>query len=89
MEINRYFVDMDLQAEKCLLIEELMKVQDIKMITQLKTILHNRDQVIAYEADGQPITESQMRSDILEAKERIKSGQYTTQEDLEREAENW
>lgn len=89
MEINRYFVDMDLQAEKYLLIEELMKVQDIKMITQLKTILHNRDQVVAYETDGQPITESQMRSDILEAKERIKSGQYTTQEDLEREAENW
>ncbi len=80
---------MDLQAEKYSLIEELIKVQDIQIITQLKTMLRNREQVVAYETNGQPITEAQMRSDILDAKERINSGKYTTQENLEKEVDNW
>ena len=80
---------MDIQAEKYLVIEELMKVQDIKLITQLKTILRNRDKVVATGIDGETISESQMRTDILEAKERIMSGQFTSQDDLEQEVQNW
>jgi hypothetical protein len=80
---------MDIQAEKYLVIEELMKVQDIKLITQLKTILRNRDKVVATGIDGETISESQMRTDILEAKERINSGQFTSQDDVEQEVQNW
>ena len=80
---------MDIQAEKYALIEELMKVQDVTIVSEIKTMLLNRNKVVGYEADGQAITASQMKSDILSAKKRIESGQYTTQEDLEREVENW
>ncbi|WP_109829339.1 hypothetical protein [Reichenbachiella versicolor] len=80
---------MDIQAEKYMVIEELLKVEDINLITQLKHIIRNRDTVIASQSSGAPITETQMRSDILAAKERIQSGKYTTQDDIEKEAENW
>lgn len=80
---------MGIQAEKYLVIEELMKVQDITLITQVKNMLRNSDKVLAYKSNGQPITEPQMRAEIIEAKERINSGQFTTQDDLDREVENW
>lgn len=80
---------MDIQVEKYALIEELMKVQDVEIVSEIKTMLLNRNKVVGYQSNGQPITTSQMKSDILSAKKRIESGRYTTQEDLEREVENW
>lgn len=80
---------MDIQVEKYALIEELMKVQDVEIVSEIRAILLNRNKVVGYQANGQPITTSQMKSDILSAKKRIESGRYTTQEDLEREVENW
>lgn len=80
---------MDIQAEKNALIEELLKVEDIKIVKDIKSILQNRNAVLGYESDGQAITASKLRSDVIAAKERIESGQFTTQEDLEDEAENW
>ncbi|WP_420582202.1 hypothetical protein [Reichenbachiella sp.] len=80
---------MDLQAEKYALIEELMKVEDIKIVKDIKSILQNRKTVLGYDPDGKAVTSSKLRSDVLAAKQRINSGQFTTQEDLESEAENW
>lgn len=80
---------MDIQAEKYYLIEELMKVQDINLVNEIKTLLLKRNKAVAYNSTGEPITTSQMQSDILAAKERIKSGKYTRQEDLKSEVEGW
>jgi hypothetical protein len=42
-----------------------------------------------YTLPGEPMSSNILRSRIRAAKARIKSGQYTTQEDLEREIELW
>lgn len=81
---------MDIQAEKLHLIEELAKIQDIRLIVQIRELLMRKnDPVVGYEITGAPITRKQLIKRIEEAEQRIDNGEYVTQEDLERESENW
>jgi hypothetical protein len=81
---------MDIQTEKLRLIEELMKVQDPGIIAEVRKLLMERyDPVVGYEVNGDPITRSTLMRQLEEAEQRIDRGQYTTQDDLEKEAESW
>lgn len=42
-----------------------------------------------YEVDGTPITQEALLKEAREASAQIKSGNYITQEDLEKEVKNW
>lgn len=81
---------MDIQTEKLHLIEELARLQDIRIIEQIKQLLKQKNNpVVGYEINGDPITRKQLVKRIEEAEKRIDNGEYTTQKDLEKEAENW
>jgi hypothetical protein len=81
---------MDIQAEKLYLIEQLTKVRDVNVIRQLKKILEKEnDSVIGYRVTGEAITRKQLEKNVQDAEKRIEAGQFTSQEDLEREAESW
>ncbi|HNS30897.1 MAG: hypothetical protein UZ12_BCD005002471 [Bacteroidetes bacterium OLB12] len=81
---------MDIQAEKLHLIEELTRIQDIHIIEQIKGLLKQKSNpVVGYEITGAPITRTQLIKQIEEAERRIDNGEYVTQEDLEKESENW
>lgn len=81
---------MDIQAEKLHLIEKLTRIQDIRIIEQIKELLKQKNNpVVGYEISGDPITRRQLVKRIEEAEKRIDNGEYITQEDLEKESENW
>jgi hypothetical protein len=81
---------MDIQTEKLLLIEELLKVQDKRIIAEVRELLVQRhDPIVGYELDGSPITRSVLLQQLEEAEQRVANGEFITQEDLEKEAENW
>ncbi len=81
---------MDIQTEKLHLIEELARIQDIHIIEQIKQLLKQKNNpVVGYEINGDPITRKQLIKRIEEAEKRIDNGEYVTQEDLEKESENW
>jgi hypothetical protein len=81
---------MDIQAEKLHLIEELTRVQDIHIIEQIKELLKQKNNpIVGFEIDGNPITRKQLIKRIEEAETRIDNGEYITQQDLEKESENW
>jgi hypothetical protein len=81
---------MDIQAEKLHLIEELARIQDIHIIEQIKQLLKQKNNpVVGYEINGNPITRKQLIKRIEEAEKRIDSGEFITQEDLEKESESW
>lgn len=81
---------MDIQAEKLHLIEELTRIQDIRIIEQIKELLKKKNNpVVGYEISGDPITRRQLIKRIEEAEKRIDNGEYIPQEDLEKESENW
>lgn len=81
---------MDIQAEKLYLIEQLTRVQDIKIIRRIKRILNDDlEAVLGYRPNGEPITKQQLVANLEEAEKRIQAGHYTSQEDLEKEVESW
>ncbi len=45
--------------------------------------------VVGYEVDGTPITQEDLIKQAREASAQVKTGNYITQEDLEKEMENW
>lgn len=45
--------------------------------------------VVGYEVDGTPITKEALIKEAREASARVEAGDYITQEDLEKEVENW
>ena len=80
---------MNIQAEKLFLIEQLARVQDAEIISQIKRILEKvNDPIVGY-SNGTPITKKQLIKRIDAAEKRIAKGEFTSQDDLEREAANW
>lgn len=45
--------------------------------------------VVGYEVDGTPITKGTLINEAREASAQVKSGNYITQEDMEKEVKNW
>ena len=80
---------MDIQAEKLYLIEQLARVQDAEIIDQIKKILSRMNNPIVGYSNGTPITKKELISRIDAAESRITKGDFVSQEDLEKEAENW
>lgn len=79
----------ELQAEKYALIEELMKIDNVSLLREVKTILKGSNEIVAVDEGGKALTKSQMQIDLLKAKQSVLSGEYISQGDLEKEAENW
>jgi hypothetical protein len=45
--------------------------------------------VIGYKTDGTPITQKELAQRVTSASKRVKSGNYISQEEVEKEVENW
>jgi len=50
---------------------------------------HEKTIVVGYEVNGTPITQEDLIKQAREASAQVKAGNYITQEDLEKEMENW
>jgi hypothetical protein len=45
--------------------------------------------VVGYNPNGSPITQQELRNRVKAASKRVKSGDFLTQEEVEKEIENW
>ena len=45
--------------------------------------------IVGYTTDGQPITKQDLSSRVKSASKRVKSGDFLTQEEVEKEIEGW
>ncbi|MDX2432543.1 MAG: hypothetical protein QNK35_16510 [Bacteroides sp.] len=50
---------------------------------------HDNAIVVGYEVDGTPITQEDLIKQAREASAQVRAGNYISQEDLEKEMENW
>ncbi|WP_304063145.1 hypothetical protein [Pedobacter glucosidilyticus] len=81
---------MDIHAEKLILIEELVKTQDINIIKQIKKLFHkSTEEIVGYQLNGKEITKQQLIAQIENADTRINNGVFITQQEIEKESENW
>lgn len=50
---------------------------------------YNEEEIVAHSVEGKPLTRKQYKQKISDALLDFKKGNYTTQEDLEKEIESW
>jgi len=50
---------------------------------------YTEETVIGYNVDGSPITRESLTKRVKAASQRVKSGDYITHEEVEKEVENW
>ena len=74
---------MNIDTERALLIKELEQVEDISLLKAIKALL---DYGLKNEAHTNI---EQYNRELDEANARIASGNFTTQEDLEKETSKW
>ena len=79
---------MDLQTAKINVMQKIMNVSKASLLEKISDIL-DAEMVVGYTADGQSLTKNQYNERLLAAEKQIESGDYITQEDLEKEIENW
>ena len=50
---------------------------------------YDKPVIVGYNVDGTPITQQDLKSRVKAASKRVKSGDYFTREEVEKEVENW
>ncbi|WP_109831151.1 hypothetical protein [Reichenbachiella versicolor] len=79
---------MSLQTAKWDLMQKIMNVTKESLIEKIDQIL-DQEMIVGYTVSGKPLTKQMYNDRLEEAEKQLSSGSYTTQEDLERESENW
>jgi hypothetical protein len=64
---------------------------DERLLKVVKAVIesYQENDIIAYTIDGKPLSRTAYKEELQEAKAEIKRGEYTSQEDLEKESNNW
>lgn len=69
--------------------EEVLKYIDQADERVLRLVKGMLQADLDYTLPGEPMTKTQLENRVKAAKSRLESGQFTSQEDLEREMEEW
>lgn len=95
---NRYFVVKDKRMTITRIKESLHdlidRIEDKELLTAYHKIIEkglstSNDLILGYNTNGEIISKSHLIQQVTAASQRVKSGQYTSQEELEKESENW
>ncbi|MEM9338880.1 MAG: hypothetical protein AAGA66_09145 [Bacteroidota bacterium] len=81
---------MDVQAEKLYLIEQLARLQDVRIIQKIKEVLLSSDEgVIGYDVDGSTITKPDLLSRAEASNQAIKEGKTKSIEKVRANMKSW
>jgi hypothetical protein len=79
---------MDIQATKLDVVQKILSVSKASLLEKINDILDS-EMIVAYTVDGKPLTRELYNKRLQESEKQLLSGEYTTQEDLEKESESW
>lgn len=79
---------MDLQSAKLNLVQRLLLVQKESLIEKVSTLL-DQEMIVGYTVEGKPLTKAKYDARLKEGENQILRGDFTSQDDLEKESENW
>ncbi|SKC61776.1 hypothetical protein [Ohtaekwangia koreensis] len=81
---------MDIQAEKLLLIEKLLRIGDAKILEQVRKLLEqSKNPVVGYDVQGNAITHQDFINKVEEAETQYQAGNYKTIDELDKQSETW
>ena len=79
---------MDLQVAKIEVMQKIMNVSKISLLDKISDILE-KEMIVGYTTDGKPLTNEAYNNRLLLAEKQIVSGDFVSQDDLEKEVESW
>ena len=79
---------MDLQVAKIDVIQKIMNVSKISLLDKINDILE-KEMIVGYTTNGEPLTKDAYNKRLLLAEKQVACGDLISQEDLEKEVENW
>jgi hypothetical protein len=79
---------MDSQTTKLSVIQKIMGVTTPSLLDKINDLL-DHEMIVGYTAAGEPLTLASYNERLEEAERQIQSGQFISQEDLEKESESW
>ena len=70
---------------------EYINTADERLLKVVKSVIesYQEEEIVAFSVDGKPMTRAIYKQQLADAKLDIKNGNVISQEDLERESENW
>jgi len=70
---------------------EYINTADERLLKVVKAVIesYQENDIVAYTIDGKPLTRTTYKEELQEAKAEIKRGEYTFQEDFEKESNSW
>jgi hypothetical protein len=94
-----YHVDLKLEAHQIIsetmlwneFRREVLGPEFYREVEKVKQILsvNKKPEIVGYNVDGSPVTQKQLVKRAKVASKRVKSGDFISQEDVEKEVENW
>ena len=79
---------MDLQVTKIDVLQKIMNVSKVSLLDKINDIL-DKEIIVGYTVEGELLTKESYNNRLFLAEKQIASGDSTSQEDLEKEVENW
>jgi len=79
---------MGLKDTKLDVMQKLMSVSKTSLLDKVNNLL-DQEMIVGYTVEGKPLTKESYNLRLQTAEKQILSGDYTTQEDLEKDSENW
>lgn len=70
---------------------EYINIADERLLKVVKAVIesYQEEEIVAFSVDGKPITRVVYKAELASAELEIKKGEVISQDDLEKEAENW
>ena len=79
---------MNIQVDKMEVMELLVNVKNQNLVNRIKSIL-KEEMIVGYTTSGEPLTLKQYNARLVKAEKQIANGEVTSQEDFEKESEQW
>ena len=73
-------------------LDRLTVIQKQSVLSMIKSFIQSKTAekvIVGYTSSGKPITDKDLKKRVKEAENRMDAGEYITQEELEKEMENW
>ena len=70
---------------------EYINTADERLLKVVKAVIesYQEEETVAFSVEGKPITRAVYKEELVKAELDIKNGNVISQEDLEKESENW
>lgn len=70
---------------------EYINTADERLLKVVKAVIesYQENDIVAYTIDGKPLSRVAYKEELQKAIDEIKKGEYTSQEDVEKESNNW